>query len=301
MTVLLGMSALVLDVGSWFRAQRAAQAAADAAALAGAQSLPDDPGTAQTRAVQYADQNGGGLAPADAQIRDGALPNDTLAVHVERSVPGFFSHFTSVQVGANAAARGFKPGEAKWVAPIVVNIQHPALCGGLSATDCKDGDTTAAGCPCYGPGYPTSLPLDKTGAPGAFDMLNLIPIDEQTNGTVGASTLASWIESGFDDYLALNDYYSDPGAKFNDSKIQAALSDRMHTVMLFPVFDRLTGSGSNARYHIVSWVGFYLTGYSISGQGSLSGYFTKTIWDGIETTTGDNAPDFGARSVALIQ
>ena len=46
LTVLLGMSALVLDVGTWFRADRAAQATADAAALAAAQALPDDPSKA---------------------------------------------------------------------------------------------------------------------------------------------------------------------------------------------------------------------------------------------------------------
>ena len=34
---LLGMAALVLDVGSWYRAKRNLQATADAAALAGAQ------------------------------------------------------------------------------------------------------------------------------------------------------------------------------------------------------------------------------------------------------------------------
>ncbi len=46
LTVLLGMAALVLDVGSWYRADRHAQLTADAAALAGAQALPDDPGRA---------------------------------------------------------------------------------------------------------------------------------------------------------------------------------------------------------------------------------------------------------------
>ena len=41
LTVLMGMAALVIDVGSWYRAHRAAQSTADASALAGAQALPD--------------------------------------------------------------------------------------------------------------------------------------------------------------------------------------------------------------------------------------------------------------------
>ena len=40
MTALIGMAAAVIDVGSWYRADRKLQANADAAALAGAQELP---------------------------------------------------------------------------------------------------------------------------------------------------------------------------------------------------------------------------------------------------------------------
>ena len=60
LVVLLGMAALVLDIGSWYRADRATQNTADAAALAGAQALPSDPGNANTLALQYVTKNGGG-------------------------------------------------------------------------------------------------------------------------------------------------------------------------------------------------------------------------------------------------
>ena len=53
LTVLLGMSAFVLDVGSWFRAQRATQSTADAAALAAAQELPESTGRASAVAAVY--------------------------------------------------------------------------------------------------------------------------------------------------------------------------------------------------------------------------------------------------------
>ena len=58
MTVLLGMAALVLDVGSWYRADRALQQTADSAALAGAQALPDSTGDATNLAIEYAGKNG---------------------------------------------------------------------------------------------------------------------------------------------------------------------------------------------------------------------------------------------------
>jgi hypothetical protein len=288
---------MVLDVGFWFRTQRAAQAAADAAALAGAQQRPDDPGASQPQAVSYADKNGGGLALADTSVTDSGTttPHDTLNVHVNRTVPGFFSRIASVDVGADAAARGFKPGAARWVAPITVRITHADLCGPDATPPYKDN--------CH-PTYdqPTTLTLGPTGAPGAFSMLNL-DLDD-TTGTAGSSTLADWIENGYDKYLPLGGYFSSPGAKFNNSQIDAALTRRMadKPVLLFPVYDELGGTGSNATYHVVAWAAFHVTGFTATGTGgSISGWFVKTEWDGLESTTGDDSADLGVRSVALVK
>jgi hypothetical protein len=55
--VLLGMAAMVIDVGYAFYAQRALQAQVDAAALAGAQELPD-PSRAEAIAYEYSGQAG---------------------------------------------------------------------------------------------------------------------------------------------------------------------------------------------------------------------------------------------------
>src|SRR5207302_11014903 len=88
---LLGMAALVLDVGSWFRSSRATQQAADAAALAGAQALPDDPSGAMGAALGWANKNGGGLSAGDITITNGITSNDTISVKVKRTSPSFFS------------------------------------------------------------------------------------------------------------------------------------------------------------------------------------------------------------------
>src|SRR5215216_8185378 len=56
LTVLMGMAAMVLDVGSWYRAHRQAQATADASALAGAQVLPDT-AAAAALANEYSAKN----------------------------------------------------------------------------------------------------------------------------------------------------------------------------------------------------------------------------------------------------
>jgi Putative Flp pilus-assembly TadE/G-like/von Willebrand factor type A domain len=58
MFVLLGMAAMVIDVGYAYYAHRSLQASADAAALAGAQELPN-PSRAEAIAYEYSGENGG--------------------------------------------------------------------------------------------------------------------------------------------------------------------------------------------------------------------------------------------------
>jgi len=292
LVVLLGMAALVLDIGSWYRADRATQSTADAAALAGAQALPYDSNTARTLAVQYAGKNGGGVTNGDVTITSSPYSaNDTIKVKVHRSASGVFTKLfgvNSVGVGSKATARASLMQSAQYVAPIGVNIKHPMLKGG------------PASCPCYGPAYATTLPLGKTGAPGSFDLLN---IDGSKGGT-GGQILANWILHGYSGYLPIGSYLSDTGAKWNDSLVQNALDQRMHTdpVLLFPVYDRLSGTGANAVYHVVGWAAFHITGHTASGNsGSITGWFERVTWDGIESTAGDGSnPDLGARTVKLI-
>jgi Flp pilus assembly protein TadG len=282
LAVLCGCVALVIDVGAWYREQRQAQATADAAALAGAQGLPANPSNAVALAQQYANANGGGVLASDISITNSFEPNDSITVNAKRQAPGFFSKVFSiagVNVSATATARSGVPQQALGVAPIVVNKLHPDLSG--------------PGCPCFQ--TETTLPLGKTGAPGAFGLVDL----SNSQGNVGTSTLSDWIQNGFNQYLSLGKYDSDPGAKFN--ALGSALSSRIGTELLFPVYDTLSGNGSNAQYNVIGWVAFHLD--SFGGRGSsayLQGYFTRVIWQGIQSTTNQNIPDFGVYSVSLV-
>jgi len=280
LTVLVGAAAIVTDVGAWYRQQRQAQATADAAALAGAQVLPDDTTTAQTLAAQYAASNGGGVK--GITLRSDFQPNDTVVVKVEKDVPSFFANIFSIDhatVDATAAARADVPEQVAGAAPIVVNKLHPLLSG--------------PGCPCFR--VTTTLPLGKTGAPGAFALVDL------NSGSNANGDLANWIENGYDGYLKIGDYFSNTGAQFSSSNVQTALSDRIGTDLLFPVYDKLSGGGSNATYGVIGWVGFHLTSFDTQGNtGDLSGYFTKVIWDGLQSSSNQNLPDFGVYSVQLV-
>jgi Flp pilus assembly protein TadG len=292
MTVLLGMAALVLDVGAWFRTKRQLQATADAAALAGAQALPDAPGAAYNMALDYAGKNGGGVAGSDVKITSTNGGNDTIAVAAQKNEPGFFSRvfgLNVVDVGANAKAIVGVPSSAMYVAPMVVHCDHALI------HNCKNNGKK----PDFN--MPTTLDYDPslTPAPGSFGMLNL-----GGDQNPGASEEADWILHGYNKYLPVNqDYRSDPGAKFSSGgNIQAALEDRLNTVLLFPVYETLSGTGQNANYYVIGWIGFYLQSYEIHGNtASLSGYFVQYIAQGILASSGGGGPpNYGVKSIQLI-
>jgi hypothetical protein len=140
------------------------------------------------------------------------------------------------------------------------------------------------------------------GAPGAYGMLNL-----GGNQNPGSSEEAEWILHGFDQYLGLGDYRSHPGAKFSSSNIQDALQARLGTVLLFPVFRVLDGTGQNAVYEIIGWIGFHLTSFEVHGNDAvLHGYFTEFIAQGILAGGGGGGGPgpsslFGVKSIQLIE
>jgi secretion/DNA translocation related TadE-like protein len=293
LVVLLGMAALVLDFGSWYRADRDTQSTADAAALAGAQALPDDTGEAQNLAANYATKNGGGL---DATTISSSInTDDTIQVAIKRQAPGIFTKifgFNSATVGSKATARVGPLAQALYVAPIVVNLQHPALhCGG----------TQQRPTPCFG--QPTELDLLDLHSPGggnAAGSFGLIDLTGELGGNVGATDLASWMEHGYDKMMPLGKYSSAPSANFNNGQFQNALQDRIGDDVLFPIYDTLTGPGTGAQYNVIGWIGFHVTSFNANGSnGWVRGWFTKVIWSGIQSTTSSGS-NWGAKTIQLV-
>ena len=282
--VMLAVGAAVLDVGAWYRADRKLQATADASALAGAQGLPDSQPEAASLALSYSDKNGGGVGSGGVTFMTTVTPGDTIKVHAQKPMPGFFSKvfgIASVNVGADAKARTGAMSSAKWAAPVAVDELHEKL-------QCRP-------TPCFG--EPTTLDFFKVG-PGAFRLINI----DQSHGGTGPQTVGDWIRNGLDAYMPLGWYYSDSGMKPSSANVRTALDDRIGDVLLFPIYRATRAQGSNFEYLVVGWAGFRLTGYTIHGSqdSRLYGYFEEVIWQGIQSESAGD-PDFGARAVSLIE
>jgi hypothetical protein len=299
LTVLMGMSALVIDVGAWYRAHRSAQSTADASALAAAQALPDTT-RATALANEYAGKNSGtGPGATGPQItfsRQG-FETDTVQVTVTKPHPGFFAKLfglASVNVKGRATARAWNVSKVKGVAPITVNYKHPLL-------NCTRGQHPTCN-PNFG--SPTTLTLEDIhtsggkDAAGSFGLINL----DQNDPNPGANTLSDWLLNGYPGYLPTGKYESATGASFGNSQFTAALDAQIGNELMFPVYRLLKGPGGNALYDIIGWVGYVITSYTVNGnEGTLNGSFTRYVVDGVPDENGGNggAQGLGVHKIEL--
>jgi hypothetical protein len=307
MTVLIAMSAAVLDIGSWYRADRALQATVDAAALAGAQALPENPVEAELLALEYADKNGGEVEVTDITFSstNNTIGTDTITVDAEAPAPGFFARIfgiDEVTVGAKATARAGGVNQARYVAPIVVHEDTvieklkcvPKPCEFELVYDhLKTGP---------GKGKDDDDDDDDGGpdASGSFGFINLTG-----EGGVGSSDLGDWILNGFTKYMPLGQYNTSTGNPFSSNNIKGALEKRMgdNPVLLFPIYKTIQGTGDNAEYKIVGWVPFHITGMNLAGNNEkIKGWFEdEAIWDGILVESGPGSLVTGVKAVELVE
>ena len=282
MTVILGMAAAVVDVGAWYRTHRQMQNNADAAALAGATALPESTGQASSLAVTYANRNGGGVTGPDIVFSSKEVANDQIQVTARKQVPGVFAKLfglDSVNVRAHATALAAPPAQPKWAAPFARRRHAPDAPvraaavlqpGRRSSTWTRSGrarstssTSTAA----------TAAPAPRRSRPGSR------PASTPTCRSTGTTPTRA--------------------RSSTPAPCASALDDRIGTDLLFPVYRHLRAQGAGFEYEVIGWVGFHLTGYSISGKGKLLGSFTRIIWDGIQSES-STPDDFGVRSISLV-
>lgn len=140
--VVLGFLALITDVGAVLEARRQLQTVTDAAALAGAQLLPDSPDTAVDVAYEYVDRNSARL-PAITVAESSAVavgtsfyPNDTVTVTAGVTVPlrlmPLLGYANLQDVGATATAAIGSLGGDDCILPLAIVTTTTSLDSGWS-------------------------------------------------------------------------------------------------------------------------------------------------------------------------
>ena len=277
-----GMAGFSIDVGSWYQAQRKQQAIADAAATAGVAWLPSSPSQATADAQAYADKNGGSAADTTVAYSSKYLPNDTMTVTTHTTAPAYFLKalgFDSTPVTATAVARAEAVTSVYGAMPFTVSSTQAQLSG--------------SGCPCFG--VQTTLQLGKSGS-GGFAILDI----DGSQGNVSNSTLASWIVNGCTCNTSAPVWiYINPGNSYSSGAVQSAMNQIIGQTMLFPVYDTIQGTGSNAQYHIIAFSAFQISSFNFSGNnGTITGSFVKATWRG--AGSGGAGQYFGVTTDQLV-
>jgi len=107
MLVLLVSAGLVIDVGHWYQQRQQLQASADAAALAGAGSIPQGWNQATSTAAAIYAKNGQAGDSVSYQVTSDMVSGDSVTVTASRQVPSFFVQllgFKTVKITVNSRA-----------------------------------------------------------------------------------------------------------------------------------------------------------------------------------------------------
>jgi Flp pilus assembly protein TadG len=296
---LVGMAAVVIDGGRWLQAQRHLQTAADAAALAGAQDLPNQSSAGST-ADTYGQQNyAGSTATSTFPTASPCAPNACIDVAEVTTAPGFLakiygSVFSTVTVRAHARAMVSVPLFMKDVAPIAVK--------------------TTAACPVTDPScFGRTVTVSVTESQLTSSAIGLIDLRCQSNTSAvncgqgpGADTLRNWINCTpcYPDALPANKWYSVKTGQ-NTGPIQQGLNDAANArrTLIFPVFD--VADAAVPSFHVIAWAAFLIDvgGVRWSPQNKqITGHFTTLI--ATDLAAGDpitGATDYGVHTITLTQ
>lgn len=298
LVVLLGFTAIAIDVGTLYSEKAQLQNGADAAALLVAQKCAKseaDPDCAATSTLAASVLSGNAL--------DGRSNVKSLALDLPNR---------TVNVTAGAIEQGQEPNR---VSLFFAN----AL--GISSTEVTASSRVQWGTPSKGRLIlPLAIPLCKldlmTGSPAGTQQV----LDFDTGGCGEIPGGFSWIEDG-DGKCGVTltaGQANDPGIWFTTStgaSVPSPCTDSdvntlNNQTVLLPLYDVATGNGSGGKYYVKGFAAFYVTGYKFESHSwtsggtiknkTIRGYFVEFVSLAAALEIG-SAPDYGATIVRISQ
>ncbi|MFI7600243.1 pilus assembly protein TadG-related protein [Actinoplanes sp. NPDC049681] len=338
--VLLGVAAVVVDVGRLYAEREQLQSGADAAAWAvgeGCATAPAECANQSPTAGRYADGNaadaatavtaicgtGPGLAPCPAAAGNrtgclGTVPQDTpyAEVRVETRLPDGTNVLPPVF--ARALSGGDDGTSVGACARVAWGPPRVAEGFGVTFSLCEWRQLTADGT--------TFWPAPSVGVPPSTAERVIRLKDAQGLNTCPAGP-SGWDRPGgfgwLDDPSASCAVTVEADGTFGGNTgnsasrpCQTAMANALaaHSVVLIPVYDTVRSQGALTTYHLAGFATFVLTGYKLSGFSARSWLSGRRLCSGAERclygyfvrglvrTTGAQigGPDLGAAIVNLV-
>ena len=321
LVALLGCCALSIDIGVMALTKSDLQISADAAALAGAQALPENLEEAEALARTYALSNG---EPTDEVTVSIAEDARSITVDIYRTSATQFARVfevDSTRMHAKATAKIGIAASVPWIVPFVVpkpavfDYDHVYVmrmygAGPYASTYQYPAD--------YRSKYST-WPKNKP-YPWHFDYMN-VKIKPGSNPSVEYQDYLSYLRNGYREtfkvgqemlYYApssggkesVNTFASRIAADSNSDYTKAKVGDAR--VMLIPVVQNLLprNTRENTKVKIIGFVGFFLQKVYKNNYGEtfwFEGRFLKDLNVGTGEVTYDTDADFGLRVIGLVE
>lgn len=284
MVALLGFTAIVVDVGLLYAEKAQLQNGADASTLAIAQQCARNLSslscsTVSPLAGDFADANANdGLSNIQSIALDKAAGSVTVTTGAQQAggQPNRLSlsfarilGFPSAEVGAKASARWGSPLAGRTVFPAAFSVCQVAgnIDGGLQRMGLHGGSFANPGCN-YGP---SGAPV-----PGGFGWL--AQDAGQCGGYIDLLTREGGSSTG-------NNEPPNCTAVFNQWITE--ISAGRHPTVLLPVFNQVSGTGSDATYGLTAFAAFDVSGWKFSGGTTAPSVFHNTAsYVGAQECTG---------------
>lgn len=273
MVVLLGFTALVVDVGMAYAEKAQLQNGADAAALAVAQECARNLASTSCSTVSplagdFANENANDhLSNVQSTVLDKAAGTVTVTTGAQEAggEPNRISlsfarvlGIESAEVGARASAQWGSPIAGRTVFPAAFSIcqVEGRIDGGLQRLGLHGGSYANPACN-YGPSGAT--------VPGGFGWLAQDP--GQCGGYIDLATQEGGSATG-------NNEPPNCTAVFNQWITE--LTAGRHPTVLLPVFNQVSGTGSGAVYGLTAFAAFEVAGWKFTGGNSAPSVFHNT-------------------------
>lgn len=297
-TVLLGLAALVIDVGELYEERAQLQSGADAAALAVAKQCIDGtctPGSALSTAQTYADDNAsGGSAGIGTICGNGgtltACGSSSGAMTACPSPPSSGNYVdvntsTKTSGGATVIAPLFAGellGNGSYTGTTVLACAQvqwggsgPAYSGLLTAfttTACQWDQAVSEGI-IYGSPPSASLPSSSYDMQLTLGYLDGTGCSTEPSGSDGPGTY-SWITEtgGCTLQITGTTYPVRTGTASPDCSAPLYGDAQNKSLIYIPVYTSATGNGASSVYNLKGIAAFVVTGYNVPGNGQYGGY-----------------------------